>query len=274
MAGAHLSGGDYSYNLIKLPFNVAGNLLGYVFLTFGGTHSYPLYETLRVFGREHSSTIWVVSLVIVFILVILYWLKFRFVEGSVRRTLSVILLLFIVPLLPFLGLGNIAYRYDYFASFGLLLFVSFVCMNLYRYLLRLGKPLAIGLIFIPLVSFGVWQTVELQRVKSDWLRAGAKTEEILITFNEVYAITRGFAPNPVFYFVNTPIRTGDAWIFPVGLSDALWFTFQNENLTVREVPTLDTAFEISEGSKSAKVFEFDREGNISEVTKEVPVEEE
>lgn len=273
MAGAHVSGGDYSYNFIKLPFNVVGNLIGYIFLTFGGTHSYPLYESLRIFGREHTSTIWITSLVIVFLFAIFYWLKFRFVSKNTKRMLLVILLLFVVPLLPFLGLGNIAYRYDYFASFALLLFAAFILMRVHQKISPLGKRLSLVIILIPVLVFGIFQVVELERVKEDWQRAGAKTEEILITFNQVYAITRGFAPNPVFYFVNTPIRTGDAWIFPVGLGDALWFTFQNENLTVFEVPTLDMAFDVSEGSVSAKVFEFDKEGNISEVTKQVPKEE-
>ena len=67
------------------------------------------------------------------------------------------------------------------------------------------------------------------------------------------------------------MKTGEAWIFPVGLPDALWFTFQTENLTVHISKSLGAAFDSAEGSSSAKVFDFDKEGNVEEVfrTKEI-----
>ena len=52
-AGSHWQGGDYSYNLIKLPFNVAGNLIGYLGIVLIGPLSLSFYEKLRSVTREN-----------------------------------------------------------------------------------------------------------------------------------------------------------------------------------------------------------------------------
>ena len=45
-----------------------------------------------------------------------------------------------------------------------------------------------------------------------------------------------------FHFVNIPIRTGEAWVFPVGLPDALWLVFRNPTMRVFSWSTLPQAF--------------------------------
>ena len=92
-------------------------------------------------------------------------------------------------------------------------------------------------------------------------------KSLLTSMNYTFPVSKATPPNPVFYYVNTPIRYGEAWIFPVGLPDALWFTFQNENLTIHQSPSLDLALDAAEASYSARVFEFDKDGSISEVNR-------
>jgi hypothetical protein len=113
--------------------------------------------------------------------------------------------------------------------------------------------------------FSYYHYTQLQKINQDWNRAGTISNNLMKNFNDVFQVGKATPVNPVFYFVNVPIRTGEAWIFPVGLNDAMWFTFQNENLTVKTVPTLDMALQQSVGSSSARVFEFDKNGNVEEI---------
>ena len=41
------------------------------------------------------------------------------------------------------------------------------------------------------------------------------------------------------HFVDIPIKSGQAWVFPVGLPDALWFAFQNGDLQVFNDATVE-----------------------------------
>jgi len=70
-----------------------------------------------------------------------------------------------------------------------------------------------------------------------------------------------------FYFVNTPIRHGEAWVFPVGLSDVLWFTFRNPNIIVNLTPTEEAAFNAAGISENKKVFVFSDDGSVVESKK-------
>jgi hypothetical protein len=109
----------------------------------------------------------------------------------------------------------------------------------------------------------MYHASELQRINKDWYEAGQLTKNLLRNFNDRFPPKT--LQDPVFYFVNVPIRHNDAWVFPVGLPDALWVTFQNVNLTVHVEKSLDLALDYAEGSASAKVFEFDKNGNVEEV---------
>ena len=68
-----------------------------------------------------------------------------------------------------------------------------------------------------------------------------------------------------FRFVNVPIKTGEAWIFPVGLSDALWFAFQNDNLKVYIHSSLDEAISLAGISLADRVFKFNEGGSVEEI---------
>lgn len=64
ISNSHWSGGDYSYNLLKFPFNVLGNTIGYIMLTFIGSLSLSLYEALRNAARGQLLTSFIAILIV------------------------------------------------------------------------------------------------------------------------------------------------------------------------------------------------------------------
>ncbi|MBP9719238.1 MAG: O-antigen ligase family protein [Candidatus Levybacteria bacterium] len=265
MAKSHWLSGDYNYSLVNLPFNIFGNLLGYIALVFWGSQSLSHYTFLRTYGKEHVVIV-IIGIVIVLGVCFILWKMF--LQKITKNTTNIILFslaFFILSLITFLGLGNITARYVYLPSFGILLLGVLFLQRLYERLRKTSLILGVIVVGIAIIVFSCFQYQELQRIQKDWQKAGAISNNLLISFNEAFQVAAITPQNPVFYFVNVPIRYGEAWVFPVGLSDALWFTFQNENLTVKQVPSLDIALDAAEGSGSARVFEFDKAGNVEEV---------
>jgi len=178
---------------------------------------------------------------------------------------------FVLSLLPFLGFGNITFRYSYLPSVGLLLFLGaffdFVTSKISNGKSKKIIQLIVFILFLGLISINILST---KRIEKDWQHAGETTYNTVLGLYNAFPAAQATPPNPVFYFVNTPVRDGQAWVFPVGLEDALWFSFQNENLTVVRSPNLDSAFRDAEGSLSARIFEFDKTGAIEDVTKIIP----
>jgi hypothetical protein len=276
MAGSHWFNGDYSYDVMKLPLNISENTLGYIILALFGTKSMSFYNSLRMTGKDQEGILTVLIIVLAAVCIYLYR---KIIHKINKETLTVLLLgmvLFIVPLLPFLGLGNISYRYLYLSSFGILLTMVYLLMVFQK---ATKRHALLSYIPIAVLTFGIitFHISEINRINQDWKRAGDLTNNMLINFNDRFQKANATPPNPVFYFVNVPIKTGEAWIFPVGLPDALWFTFQNENLTVHPAGNLQLALDWAEASYSARVFEFNNDGSLEEVVRYkeiVPVSDE
>jgi hypothetical protein len=261
------SGGDYSYNLLKLPYNILGNMLGYIGVVLAGPAFLPLYSQIRAFGRTNMPIV-AGSFIILLLLTFLFY-KYILLKLNTdeRKIIYASVLLFFVPLIPVLGLGNIALRYSYLGSFGVILFATFFLYKFYKLLAIKSLRITLLVTFILVTLFSTYQVKALYRSNRDWNHAGQITNNLLLDMNYTFPGQKATPPNPVFYFVNVPIKTGDAWIFPVGLNDALWFTFQNANLTVHTAKNVNIALDEAEGSGSARVFEFDNKGNAAEVTR-------
>jgi hypothetical protein len=264
-ANSHWMSGDYSYSLVNLPYNVFGNIFGYIGLILIGTPFLPFYSSLRESGSQ--QILWVVAAIAVITVVVIVGIYFlrKKVTKAVLYPYVLGAMLFIIAVLPFVGLGNIAFRYSYLASVGIVMALTALLFNLYSTFPKRTKWIAVIIIFATVGIFTAYQAGMLERTNNDWKRAGVITSQVMKDFNDSFG--KVSLQNPVFYFVDTPIRTGEAWIFPVGLNDALWFTFQDEHLTVRNARSLDEAFSDAEGSASAKVFIFDKTGRVDEVIK-------
>jgi hypothetical protein len=72
--------------------------------------------------------------------------------------------------------------------------------------------------------------------------------------------------NSNFYFVNPPIKKADAWIFPVGLQDGIWFIYRDDTINIYKLTSLEEGKIIArQMNPNHLVFAFDKEGNIYEV---------
>ena len=257
--------GDYSYNLVKLPFNIVGNIFGYLGLGIGGPATLPLYASVRSLSADNVVVIGIVGVVLA---VVSYFLLQKSVKTFINKSGVLFFLgvgFFIIPLLPFLGLGNIAPRYNYLAAFGIV-FIMVVFLRLaYNRMEKYSKYTAGAAIALCLILFSTFHIRELQRISGDWKEAGEITNDTLVGINFAYRQPGVTSENRTFYFVNTPIRYGEAWVFPVGLADALWFSFQSQNLQVLQVATLEEAVLRAKNSNRSHVFTFLENRDIVEV---------
>ena len=261
VAHSHWFSGDYSYNLFKLPYNFVGNAIGYLALDVLGPVSTPIYSALRSFGREHMILAYIMSIAVVLVLFRAYKMFLKKVVGEEKKVIIFALLFFTISLLPFLGLGNMSSRYSYLSSFGIVLLLALFIKSLYSYLLIYEKNIAAAVIMMVSIVFLSIHLFQLQKIHSDWYAAGNISKRFLVSLNQLY--TESYRQELVqFFFVDRPIRHGEAWVFPVGIEDALWFTFRNNNITVnaREslIPALNYALT---ATTTTRVLQFNKEGD-------------
>ncbi len=264
MAQSHWLNGDYSYNIIKLPFNLAGNILGYLSLATFGSVSMPLYQMLRSLLRDN---ILIAGLLILALLCIVFFLA-KALKAIDRKEMKIVIfgvLFSIISLIPFLGLGNITSRYSYLASLGVIIVLVFLIKKLFLYLQGYGKEVAIAGITIVIAVFSLWHIIQVQQIYQDWHGAGSKSKNFFTSINGLYS--DNWSQGPVdLHFVNVPIRTGEAWVFSVGLKDAIWLAFQNNNLKIYTHSTAKEAFDQGAGGSAfSPVFVFREDGSLEEV---------
>lgn len=259
-------GGDYSYNLMKLPFNFIGNAVGYILLALFGPSSLSFYSFFR---NLSSDNVIVVALIGIVLLGIGFSIVRKYYSSVSKMTSLYIILgftLFLTSLLPFLGLGNIAPRYNYLASFGVIIMLIALLRSAYARLSKRSKETAIAVIFITIALFAFYHVRELQRIQHDWKKAGEITNNTLVSLSYAYRNTNEATPSAkTFFFVNKPIRYGEAWVFPVGLNDALWFSFQNKDIRIVESRAEDEAFMSAQKLLNAHVFKYLENGDLVEV---------
>ncbi len=264
---SHWLSGDYNYNLFRLPFNVVGNAIGYFLLTLFGPISLPLYQIVRNGLREQIP----IALMVIVIAVLIVASTYKRYLHAVKKEEKKILLFgsgfFMISLLPFLGLGNISSRYSYLSSIGAMFVFVIVVKRLYAFLLGNGRAIATLSVTILVGVLSLLQIIQGQQIHADWYEAGEKSRRFIVAMEAAYEDY--WAKEPMeFHLVNVPIRSGEAWVFPVGISDVLWLIFRNPNMKVFTWPTLSAAFDaVAYGSRSQKVFEFDGSGKVIEMKK-------
>ncbi len=124
------------------------------------------------------------------------------------------------------------------------------------------------------IIFLSFQLFQLQKLHRDWQVAGDRVKNFLISFEDVFLLTQSGTYSEYnqkqsinFFFVNTPIKYGEAWIFPVELKDALWFALNNKNFTTDNFSNLNDALYKAEIAPNASVFIFEKEGMVRKVFK-------
>jgi len=267
LTGSHGLSGDYNYNLVKLPFNILGNLFGYLVQSVGGPLLKSVYDALRTFSREHYTISTILTIIIVLILIYGYRNLKRIINDRERNIVLFSFGFIIIVLLPFLGLGNITSRYGYTAIAGVSCIVVLFFQKLYTFLAKQEKDIAICVVVILTGIFGLLHIVQLQKVQDNWSEAGNKVNQFFVSIDSQYEDT--WIQTPLeFHFVDVPIKNGEAWVFPVGLPDAVWFAFRNPQIRVYQDSSVENALsDIQFDSPTQKVFVFEKNGMLTEYKK-------
>ncbi|MCL4382524.1 MAG: O-antigen ligase family protein [Patescibacteria group bacterium] len=262
-AGAHGLSGDYNYNLNLFFANSLGNLLGYLGLILTGPNFLSFYDSWRNFGRQYKNIFLLFSGLSMVLAVMIFWWGRRKVRFSSLAIFSFGLA--ILSLLPFLGLGNITERYSYLSSSGVAIILGLTLCKIYEFFRK--KKIVYALLSLILIMglLTNYYLSELNKTNKDWYKAGEMSLKLLSGLRLKYiTLTYG----KTFYFVDVPIREGRAWVFPVGLDDALWHSFRDETLKIQTVPSLEQALDLLDKTPNSHVFVFEK-GELQEVVREV-----
>ncbi len=263
------STGDYSYNLAKLPYNFFGNLIGYIVTTFVGLSFVSTYSSIRDYGKTHVLVVGIIILVLLGILFALYLTLRKTRNFWNFKLICLGLMFFVVPLLPFVGLGNMSPRYEYLASFGLILLIVYIIERLFT-AVKLKNVYVIGIISIIFISMFSWyHYLQIVNTGRDWTKAGEIAQNSLTEISNEYAQPGTLPPSPIFYFSNVPATYGKALVFPTGMQDAIWMYFQDKNVVVKQTPSIKISIQEGEATTSARFYEFDKNYDISETARTV-----
>lgn len=261
--------GDYSYNMAKLPLNFMGNAVGYFLISLVGPFILESYTSLRVLAAHNLMVSGAVALIVIIGVMTGFFITRSRLKQETIRVVLLSAIIFFVPLLPFLGLGNISPRYAYLGSVGVILFLTY---GLFRFLQsQKYSKISYGIVALVSILFVYLHIAQLHKINSDWQKAGEISNNALVGINVTYAVPGALPANPVFYFINVPIRYGDAWVFPVGFQDGIWFSFQDSALRVIQTQSEHDAVQNARGNPSVKVFKFEQDGSLLEINIPSPV---
>lgn len=264
-ANTHWFSGDYNYNLIKLPFNFVGNIFGYLLISLLGPLSYPFYEKLRELMKANIPVALLLTILFVAGMFFIAKLIIKNLDKEEKRIIAFALTFTIICLIPFVGLGNISFRYSYLASFGVIMILVILTAKLYRYLTYYGRDIALAVLATLISVFVLFHVIQAQQEIIAWRGAGEKVQNFLASIDSLYTEVWSNIKADL-YFVNVPRKSGDAFVFPVGLSDSVWFAFKNENINVIEVPSLKDVPIDAYTSLSKWVFVFQPDGSLKRLT--------
>ncbi|HLB60901.1 MAG TPA: hypothetical protein VJL83_04840, partial [Patescibacteria group bacterium] len=71
------------------------------------------------------------------------------------------------------------------------------------------------------------------------------------------------------YYLNVPIRTGRAWVYPVGLSDALRVHYRDDSMRVITDMPREYAMQQQNTEENVLIFLYDR-GTVYEINRVQP----
>lgn len=257
VAESHLLSGDYSYNVLLFPFNAAGNILGYAGELVAGFAVIPWYDYFRVLMREQVSAAVLVSIAGLVLLGFFTRMHHRQIRWHPLIIFSTAW--FIMALLPVMGLGNIAERYLYIPSVGYSMALSYILVRISdrpNFWLRGSVVLLTVIILTGYIS-------GMRSAMVTWKKSGDTAETIL---RAVTVSHRSLVPGATIYYLNVPIRIGRAWVYPVGLRDALWVHYRDDSMRVITDMPQEYAREQQNTENNVLIFLYDR-GAVYEITR-------
>ncbi len=241
--------GNYGVRLSALPFNIIGNSIGYIGLTVVGPYSAEFIGALRVLAREYR----VLLLVFIVPLIALgagFAMRFRL--KTISKPVLFWSCIFIISLIPYLGLGNISERYAYLASAAIVVLGLLGLMRLWTLPPKINRvPRIIVILIVFAVIMGNW--LQLARAREEWGKAGKQIDDLLVTVRKKYF---PIADDTALIFVDVPFRHGRAWVFPVGFADAIVHALQSKTVRVYTIGSVAEAQELQASMRGpAKIIQ-------------------
>ena len=266
-------GGNYSYSLVHLIPNTIGNFVGYWGVFIFGERFFAVYDNTRLLLKQNSSFVTITLLFLLALFILAIYLNFnnlrKLFQNNCGRIFFFSIVFSFVSLLPFLGLGNIAERYGYLSSIGYSFALTVLIIWIAHFSRRITKNRNFNNYFIALilVLLGAFYWKEQLMEKSEWERSAKITNRTLAYFRIYH---EDIQKNSNLYFANVPIKQGQAWIFPVGLEDGLWFIYRDPTLKIIKLGNEAEARSLKKTLKNTKsqknyVFYFDKNGTLVEI---------
>jgi len=248
-AGAVAPSGDYGYKWTTFFVNSFGNAVSYAGGVVIGPCMLEYTSSVRMVLKQFLPQVTLGVGILVAGCVAL-GIRMRTKIGEYQDVL-VFVLCGVVSSASYLGLGNASERYAFIPS----IFIIIVFATVFSHLWKKYSGVLCGALFIGIVLvFSWWNIGQVQRLEGDWKRASDIVQTSLLAIKE-----EAYPPKyeVTFFFVNPPIRYGRAWIFPTGLTDALWHTFRDNLSSVSIVPSIKAAYDfpIYKGTRYVYVFE-------------------
>ena len=226
-AGAVTPSGDYGYNPSAFPINAVSNGIGYLAASLGGPRIVEWFASLRAQLRSMQMPLAIAAGVAGVILAGLL-AKMRTQVRSLGQ-IFVWMVLLGLSLSAYLGLGAMSERYALVASAILLIGLGVMAE---AWLKSSSWKKTVVLLLIG-GSLFVCNWKESVRMGEDWQKASDISRDTLSAIKTTYfPLTAPMS----FRFYNMPIRYGRAWVFPVGLTDALWHMFKFNGYEYNTIP--------------------------------------
>lgn len=255
---------DYNSNLLSLPFNIIGNVFSYALITVLGPMALSIGQTLTQNLRENMLFAGIGAIVLGVILFYSYKFISRKIDNYAKKVILFGISFFLISLLPFIAFENITSRYSYLASFGLIIILAYIFGLILKYLRVYGKDIALAGITVVISIFALLHIIQVQQLHGDWRTAGNKVERFVISMDSLYR-DEWSLPGSELNFVNIPIKHNDAWVFPVGIQDAIWLTFQNSDLKIDSYNSVEEAVKAVGLESNRHVLVFQDDGGVKEV---------
>ncbi len=247
-AGALTSSGDYGYKLSTFVVNTIGNVTGYTVSIFLGPAIVEKWNAFRVLLRPYILEVTIGGVVAVVGLFFLY----RRVRKNIPigNKLVVWFLCYLITLAAYAPLGGMAERYLYIPSIFFIIGLVFFVDRLWNTLPVVGKYIVVVLT----AGCLYFNIVDIQRVGNDWIKASSVVEQTLRIIKK-----EAFPAISIkqFFIVDIPIRYGRAWIFPTGMTDALWHIYRQSPYSITPVSSIEEGYSMQVKTGDREIFIFD-----------------
>lgn len=246
IASAHPLSGDYNYNPGLFPFNAVGNTLGYIAELIIGQYAVPFYDSARGALRENIAMAGVLAATTLGLFGLVYR---NGISIRLPRTVIFSLLWFAASLLPVMGLGNIAERYLYMPSAGFVVAMSIGIAALWSSSVAWRRIVGVVLLTGIVLSY----VSGFLSASATWSNASQTSYSIVRKVTTTYL---SFPPDTDLYFVSIPVRIERAWVYPIGLDNALWLHYRDDTMSVFRTSDVNEALNYKQTHSQTHVFQY------------------